>query len=64
MDMRLPKEVLDWIDTNRDDLSRQVFIISILDQLLKNPKNYNTKGIINEVKISTATRFNHCKTIQ
>lgn len=63
MDIRLPKEVLEWIDTSRGVLSRQAFIISTLDQLLNNPEHYNTKDILNEVQISTTRRINRGKTI-
>lgn len=49
MKMALPREILEWVDDNRCDISRQAFIISILFKLKQDPINFNTTGLVDEI---------------
>jgi hypothetical protein len=65
MEMRLPQEVLEWVDANRGHLSRQVFIISTLSSLITKSEYYNTKELIYEAKLSTKSgKHRICQTNQ
>lgn len=49
MNMSLPREILEWVDSERCSVSRQAFIISILFKLKQSPNTFNTEGLINEI---------------
>ena len=49
MQIQIPKRMLEWIDNNRGELSRQTFIIKIVEQTIRTTDpNYMGKQIDKE----------------
>lgn len=54
MQMRLPQEVLEWVDSNRGSLSRQAFMITVMCEIMNmnNTEHFNTKELIDDIRNS------------
>lgn len=50
MEVRLPQDLITWLDENRDTRSRQSQMIAILMEIKKSPENYNTEEILHAIK--------------